>query len=449
MKSEIEKHPTLDTALSAISKLKPSQFELYLSKTAKLHIEARDGAVETLTQAEDLGLAVRVIHNRRQGFSFTTSMEKAAIERAVQSAFEMTEVMPEDPFAELGRWDGVKYPSLDLRDDEGLQAPTEKKVALALELESLCRRIDTRIKGVRSASVGQTFSQVCIVDSNAQRISAEETLFTSSIACRAEQDGESQMGGDFGFSHELARLNLDTVAKMGAQTALELLGAKAAPTLQCPAVLRNNVVAELIDFLSASFSAEQIDKGRSLLQGKHGQKLFATKLNLIDDGVLKSGLASGSFDAEGVPCQTNHLIRNGVYETALYDRYYAKKKGAKPSGVSGRGIKSPPATGVTNLFIPNGTQSLSALQSSIDRGVMITDLMGLHTANPVTGDFSLGASGFLIEKGKPVYPIKGFAVAGNLLQLLNRITDIGNDQRFFGNVGAPSVFVSELSVGGT
>src|SRR5262249_3471976 len=128
--------------------------------------------------------------------------------------------------------------------------------------------------------------------------------------------------------------------------------------------------------------------------------------------------------------------------------YYARKFKTKPTGNSQRGIKSPPSIGYNNLFLEAGNTSFAGLMDGVSKGILITNLMGVHTANPVTGDFSLGASGILMENGKLTRPVRGFAVAGNVLDVFRKITDIGSDIRFFGNTGAPSIRVSEVSVGG-
>lgn len=447
--ASIDRHNALDHALAALRKLKPESFEIYVSRQSRTSIEARDGKIDSLTRAEDVGLSVRLIHQKRMGFSFTTSLNQKEVERAVQSAFDIAQAMPEDPFVGFEKLNPENYRKFHSKDQEGLDVAVEKKIALALELENLCRKSDSRIKGIRGASISETFAETCLVDTQGTRIFHPETLFTASVTCKAEHEGDSQMGGDYEFAQKLKNLKIEKVAQNAAEYACELLGAQPAPTLQCPAVLRNNVVSELIEFLSSSFSAEQIDKGRSLLAGKEGQKIFSPQIHLLDDGLLEGGYATGPFDSEGVPARQNILVENGVFKGALYDGYYARKKQKTPSGTASRGIKSPPSIGFTNLIVRPGQHSLSQLIQDIDRGVMITDLMGVHTANPVTGDFSLGASGILIEKGKLTRPIKGFAVAGNLLELFNRITDIGNDQRFFGSLSTPSVRVSEISVGGS
>jgi PmbA protein len=291
-------------------------------------------------------------------------------------------------------------------------------------------------------------SDVHLVDSHGEHIHHQSTMYSASATCKAEAGGDSQMGGDYGFSTTLEGLDIGSVSLASARYATELLGAGQAPTMKCPAVLRNSVMAELVEFLSSSFSAEEIDKGRSMLAGKQGQRIFSEQLKLIDDGLMPGGYGTAPFDGEGVPSRRKVLIDNGFVSGTLVDGYYGRKLGLEPTGNSGRGIKSPPSIDTTNLYIPAGPKTLEKLFDGISKGLLVTDLMGVHTANPVTGDFSLGASGILIENGKLTRPVRGFAVAGNVLEVFRRIVDTGNDLKFFGGVGAPSARVSEISVGG-
>ncbi len=448
MHSHLRGHPALIEAVKRLEQLKPDQYELYFERKTATKIDSKDQNVDSLSRAQDVGLSIRLLKDSRMGFSFTTSLETASIHRAVDAAFEVARLMPQDDLQSLYSFGEAIYPNVDAYDEKGQFAPTARKIALAKELEAACRSADSRITGVRAATLSETIYETHLVDSNGEHIEHKTSLYGASITCKAEKDGDSQMGGDFGFSNFLDGLKVAEVAKNAAIYATELLGAGAAPTLTCPAILRNSVVAELIDFLSASFSAEQVDKGRSMLAGKEGERIFSDKVTLIDDGLLAGGYATGPFDGEGIPSSRTTLVDGGFLQSFLYDTYYGRKFGKQPTGNSVRGIKAPPSIGFSNLFMENGRKSQADLQDGISKGILITDLMGVHTANPVTGDFSLGASGILIENGRLTRPVRGFAVAGNVLGLFKKMTDIGNDLRFFGNVGAPSVRVSELSIGG-
>lgn len=432
---------------------RPDQYELYFEHRASTRIDSKDQKIDSLARSEDVGLAVRLVKNQRMGFSYTTSLEPAAIARAIDTALEVAQSMPEDPFCGIqitkpAPDEPLRPFTAEVYDAAGLRIPLEKKIALAKKLEASCREADSRITGVRAASIGETTRSVRLKNSLGLDLKHRSTVFTATVTCKAEFAGDSQMGSEFAFSNFLDQLEVEPVGHRAASFATELLGAGQAPTLKCPAVLRNSVVADLLEFLSESFSAEQMDKGRSMLRGKEGQLLFSEKITLIDDGLLSGGLATSPFDGEGTSSSQTQLVDAGHMNGALYDGYFARKMGKTPTGNSARGIKSPPSIQPTNLYLIKGHHSSHELISGISRGMMITDLMGLHTANPVTGDFSLGASGILIENGKLVRPVKGFAVAGNVLELFRRMTDIGNDLKFFGSIGAPSVRVSELSVGG-
>jgi PmbA protein len=427
---------------------KTDGYELYFTRKSSTSIQVKDQKVDSLTRAEDVGLAIRVLKKKRMGFSYSTSMDDAAVDRAVERAMEISAQMPADEHNQLFSFSTAVYPEVDSQDTRGLAVPVDDKIGLAMRLEKTCRSTDKRITGLRSAGLGETLYEVHMVDSAGEHIYYTSTMYTSSILCKAEQDGDSQMGGDFGFSNFLDTLDIDSVARESARYATELLGAKGAPTMICPAVLRNNVVADLLDFLSSSFSAEEIDKGRSMLAGKQSQKIFAENVTIVNDGLMPNGFGTSPFDGEGVPSSKTCLVDGGIFQSALYDLYHARKHDKDPTGSANRGIKAPPSIGTSNLFLQVGKRTPAQLMDGIARGILITDLMGVHTANPVTGDFSLGASGILIEGGKLTRPVKGFAVAGNVMELFSKMTDIGNDMKWFGATGAPSARIAELSVGG-
>lgn len=449
MPSEQQQHPALSSAISRLDKLKPDHYEIYFERRTSTKIDSKNLEIDSLSRSEDVGLAIRLIKNQRMGFSFTTSLEDVAIQKAVETAYEVAKHMPADPFVSLHSFDKSVYPHVDQFDQQGLDVPLTQKIEMAKSLESHCRKADKRITGVRQASLSENCYEVQMVDSNGEPILYKSTAFVASVSCKAEADGDSQMGGDFAFSHELDALPLETVGKLAAQWATELLGSKSAPTLKCPALLRNAVVAELIEFLSSSFSAEQLDKGRSMLAGKVGEPVFSEHITLIDDGLMNGGMGTAPFDGEGIPSRKNLLVNRGFISGLLYNLYYSNKAGVEPTSSSSRGIKSPPSIEFSNLYLQKGKKSFDTLVKEIQKGILITDLMGVHTANPVTGDFSLGASGILIEKGQLTTPVRGFAVAGNVLDLFRKVIDVSNDLRFFGKVGAPSVQLSDLSIGGT
>ncbi|MBS1962023.1 MAG: TldD/PmbA family protein [Bdellovibrionales bacterium] len=446
----------LDTARAAVEKAtaklgeKPGavQYEIFLNRSSSTKIESKDQKVESFTRSEDVGLSIRVKRQNRVGFSFTTSLADDAIIRAADSAFQVAEVMPEEPDVDLGGFD-AKLPTLENRfDDAGLAVAVEEKIALAKRLEKLCREADPRVKSLRSAAFSENEGEYLLASHEGAVLRHRGTMFSASLACKAEENGDAQMGYEYVFSPFLSKLDLEFCAKGGAQSATELLGATKPRSMKCPAVIRNDVVSELVEFIAGSFAGDEIEKGKSLLQGKHGEKVFADFIQILDDGLRPGGLATRPFDAEGTASRTTKVVENGVFKSMLLDRKYAKRFKLAPTGNSSRGVKAPPSISTTNFYLEPGTRSLADLVRDVGNGILITNLMGVHTANSVTGNFSVGASGILIENGKLAKPVKGFAVAGNVLGLFRDAKALGSDLRFFGTVGAPSLLIPELAVSG-
>ena len=427
-----------------------NKFELCFEKSSSVTVEVQDGKVDTLTQSTDQGLAIRTLKDGRMGFSYTFDLGQAALDKAITTALEISELMSADENNILGNFSSHDYPSIQDYDGKGLSVSLDDKITLARELELVTKAYDPRIKRVRKSGFDQSSGEIILTDSDGKRISHASSVFTAYVTCVAEAiDGTAEMGGDAEYVHFLDSLDYKKVSKLAAQNALELLGSTKASTMKCPAVLKSSVVAQLVGFLTSSFSAENIDKNYSLLIGKLGAPLFSDRVTLTDDALLTNGISSSPFDAEGTPCRKTLLIENGVIRSFLYDNYYAKKSGAYSTGSSKRGsLKAAPSIGSSNLILQKGSLSFDTLISKAGTGIYITNVMGLHTANPITGEFSLGASGILIENGKLTRPVKGFAIAGNLIDLLKSVAEVGSDFKFYGGTGVSSLLISELSIGG-
>jgi PmbA protein len=257
------------------------------------------------------------------------------------------------------------------------------------------------------------------------------------------------MGWDFGFSSAYDGIHVHEIARIAGAKAVGLLGARKVPTMNCPAILDNYVATDILEVLAPAFLAENVQKGKSLLAGREGELIFAECLKIRDDGIFPGGMATAPFDGEGVARQNTVLVEEGVLRGFLYDTYCGRRAGRPSTGNAARGgVKGPPRMGINNFFIENGTHSMSGLADGIGRGLLVTSVMGMHTANPISGDFSVGAAGFLVENGLVTVPVKGVAIAGNILELFRSVERVGNDLRFFGAAGAPSLRVAALDVSG-
>jgi len=190
-------------------------------------------------------------------------------------------------------------------------------------------------------------------------------------------------------------------------------------------------------------------KGRSPFAGRLGTAVAAPLLPLVDDPLDPAGESACAFAGEGTPSRRNVLVEAGILRGFLADARWGRRLGTGSTGSCRRpGPKAPPAAGISNLLVVPGADPLPALCRRLGRGLLVTEFLGMHTADPVSGDFAAGAAGLLFDGSGECEPVRGFAVSGNLPALLRRVVAVGSDFRWCGSFGAPSLAVEELDVGG-
>jgi PmbA protein len=183
--------------------------------------------------------------------------------------------------------------------------------------------------------------------------------------------------------------------------------------------------------------------------GKKGEQIASELFTLVDDGTMERGYSTHPYDDEGTPQRKTVLVEKGIFKGFLHSLYTAWAMNEKPTGNGLRSsFTSPPSTGITNFYLRPGELSFEELVNSEGEVLVVFDLMGLHTADTVSGDFSFGASGVLYKNGKKVQSIRGVTVAGNFLELIKNISAVGGDLTFYANVGSPSILVKNITVGG-
>jgi len=426
-----------------------ADYEIYAAEVDSLAVDAKEGAVEGLERASSRSVAVRVLEAGRLGFAYSTDLAPEALARVAEQAVAAAHETSADAANGLAAAP-VKLPEVAGLYDEAVAAtPQEAKVERALALERAALAGDRRLKKVRRASYREGLSRVHIRNSRGVDLSRRSSHVSASVMVMAQDDDNAEMGWDFDFSRAFAGLDVDTIGRRAAKRALEALGGRSVPTCACPALLESHVTADLLELIGASLLAESVQKGKSLFAGRLGQQVAAPLLNLIDDGLRPGGLESAPFDDEGNPRQRTPLIEQGRLSSFLYDQYSANREGRASTGNASRPSSlSPPVPAMSNLYLEPGERSFAELVSQMDRGIVITNVLGMHTANPVSGDFSVGAGGQWVEGGRVRHPVKGIAISGNVLELLSRVAAVGSDLRFWGQVGAPSLLVERLDVGG-
>ncbi|NLK52699.1 MAG: TldD/PmbA family protein, partial [Syntrophomonadaceae bacterium] len=265
----------------------------------------------------------------------------------------------------------------------------------------------------------------------------------------AQEPEDNQTG--FAVQYRLRYTDLDPkqVGREAAAKAVRMLGARKIGTRRVPVVLDPYVATSFLGVLAPALTAEAVQKGKSLFAGKLGRSIGSEALTIIDDGTLPEGIASAPFDGEGVPSRRTVVLEKGNLNTFLYNTYTAARDQITSTGNGVRGsFKTTPEVGTTNFFIQPGPVAQKELIADIREGLYVTEVMGMHTANPISGDFSVGAAGLWIKNGELTTPVRGIAIAGNLAEFLQGVEGVANDLTFFGGKGSPTVRIGQMAVSG-
>ncbi len=423
------------------------QAEVFMRSSKSLSVEIKEQAVDSLKSSASIGYSLRVIKDGRLGFSYAT--DAGDRDSIITKAIDAARFSDPDNFLDLPE---AGMPAAVSVLDPQLQATDEEEAIKAVMLmERSVYGADPRIKKVRKASGSFTSSGTVIANSKGVKVYYESTACSAQVTAIAEENGESQAGWDYDAGCFLKDISFEGVGMGAARRAALLLGSRKMEGTKGNVIIDNAVTAEFLGIFASSLSAEAVQKGKSLLAGRLGSKVISAGINLVDSGLLNGRLGSSPVDDEGVPSQEKTVIQEGVLKAYLYNTYTARKAGAVSTGNAARGgFSTLPSVGVSNLFLEpvSGTSVVpkERLFAEIGRGLYVTDAMGVHTANPISGDFSVGVTGLWIESGEIAFPVKEAVLSGNILELFGKIEAVGDDLRFFGNIGAPSLIISRVDI---
>ncbi len=425
------------------------EYEIYRQRIKRTKIEVSNEEVENLSSSEESGIGVRVLKDKRIGFAYTTNPDEERLRDIVEKAMQMCELQSPDEGNTFNRELKIS-PAESVFDKEGVGVPVEEKVEMALELERKAKKMDGRIKGVRKASLSEGILEVEVSNSYGVNFGYEGTYYTASVATLAQEAQDSSISWEFRGSRRLGDLDLEDMVRDAVFKSTSLLNPKTVETRVMPVVFFRDSFAMLMEAFSDLFLGDSYVKGKTLLKGRVGESVGSEVFTVVDDGTLEGGFSTYPCDAEGIGTRKNTVIDKGVFRGFLHSLYTATLSGEEPTGNSQRGsYRSLPHSGITNLYVVPGERSLEELLEAEEEAFLVLDMMGLHTVDPVSGEFSLGASGIIYRGGKPLYPVRGVTVAGNVLDLWNKIVAVGRDLRFYGNLGSPSVLVKDITVGGS
>jgi PmbA protein len=443
-KKDIEKAIT-----DRLSRTGAIDFEIFLSRKKVVSIGIKDGSIDHFRSSRELGLALRVLKQGRLGFAYLFGPTPEGLARLADQTMELAGQNDVDPNYSFHPGSNLPSSHLEIFDESLETIPEKDKIAQVREMENRALGCDPRVKKARRAEYEEVTNSVSLTNSRGLNLERADTQCTMSIMVLAEDNGSSEMGWEVGAARFYKDLDPIHIGLSAGKRSIQMLGGRPISTGRLPAVLENRVVVDMLGAWAPSFFGENVYKGKSFLKGKIEETVASPSIQLIDDGLYPRGMGSAPFDDEGTPQAKTILVKDGILVSYLFDGYWSRKMDSEPTGNSFRSqIASPPTTSVSNLFIGPGSASPEQLLSKMGDGLFITEVMGAHTIDPVSGEFSLGASGMRVQKGEAAFPVKGITISGTIYDLFSAAAELGDDLRFLGRIGAPSVLLREIIVSG-
>ncbi|UCF81340.1 MAG: TldD/PmbA family protein [Acidobacteriota bacterium] len=438
-------------ALEAVRASRADEGEIYVSRSVRRKVLTKAGRVETVERADTLGVGVRVLRDRRMGFSYASETSKEALREAVQRALSGATLSRRDEDFSFQAAEGPpgseRIPS-EFESFEGV--PDEERIAKALEIAEAAHSAERRVM----------FTETHCVDHAAEAAVATTHGFLGGYAFSnvygygeavVREDGEKQAAHELDFSKNFRFLDARRIGRTAAERAAAKLHPTSFPTGRAAVVLAPPEVASLLEALEEALSAENVLKGKSRLEDRLGERVAAPCVTLVEDARDERGPSPLPMDDEGTPTHRTVLIRGGELVSFLHDLRTARKYATSPTGNALRaGFSTTPRITSVQMRLEAGTLGLGGLLREVGEGLHVEELMGLHTVNAVSGEFSLGASGHAIRGGEPAESVSGVALAGNLFDLLGNIALVGGNARYFvSGKETPSLAIEGLTVSGS
>ena len=404
-----------------------------------LSVTARMGEVETIEHHRSRGLGVTVYVGQRKGSASTTDLSGEAMRETVEAACRIAQYAAEDEYAGLPDRDmlATEFPDLDVYHPWDLDAETA--INLAIGCENAARRFHPEIVNSEGASLN-TFQGLRVLGNSLGFLhgyaSSRHSLSCSVIG----QRGDSMQRDDWWTVARDAR-DMEAAERVGrkaAERTVKRLGARSLSTRQCPVIFAADIASSLLGHFIGAIRGGNLYRKSSFLLDHLGKRIFPAFVQIREEPHLKKALGSAPYDAEGVRTRPRHIVKDGILESYVLSTYSARKLGMKTTGNAG---------GVHNLIIEPGELDLEGLLKRMDTGLLVTELMG-QGVNPVTGDYSRGASGFWVENGEIRFPVEEITIAGNLRDMFMNLQAVGNDVDLRGNTRTGSILLEKMTVAG-
>lgn len=407
----------------------------------------RDNKLEDIDSSEAGDIGLRVMIGKQQAIVSTSDRSNDNLNQLVERALEMARVVPEDEYCGLAPENSLhegEFAELDLFDDTNVTVSDLAR--LAAEAESAARSV-TGVTNSDGAQASANRYGVTLVTSGGFVGYSRGSSFSVSVSAIAGEGTAMERDYDFSTTRHLADLkNAEIIGQTAGGRAAVRLNPVKIESGSKPVVFAPRVSNSLLGHFAGAINGSSIARGTSFLQDMMGQEIFNPAVSIIDDPLMVRGISSRLFDGEGVKVRKCNLVENGVLQTWMLNSATARQLGLNVTGHASRSTTSTPGITTSNLYMAPGSISPQDLMADIKEGVYITELIGMGV-NPVTGDYSRGAAGFVIRNGQIAESVSEITIAGNLKEMFRHLVP-ASDLNFVFGTNAPTIRIDGMTIAG-
>lgn len=427
-----------------------SEIEIYSSESLNKNIKVENGRLDSLNTKVISGHSIRGKYNGKMGYVYyeniTEDMFDEIINKIILNAKMITSNEEEILFDGNAEYQEVINEPTNANSYTNLD-----KTNLLIELEGKLKEVDSRIVKVAHNSYMENMSTTRIINSKGLDLKRELAYLGAVCGVLAFENGQSTVGYSQSIAKDFSKIDKDLLIKESTSTALNALNAGSAKTGFYETVLNRDCMSQLLSAFTGIFSSEAALKKMTKLIGKEGEKIFGDNITITEDPFHPNAVAKINFDDEGYPTKTKNIVENGVFTTFLYNLKTAQVFGKKSTGNGFKaGTSAPVRVSTTTVYLQPGQRTEEELIASIEDGIYITDISGLHAGlDIISGDFNVQSSGRLIKNGKLADAVTLFVVSGNYYEMMNNVVEIANNlEETLSGTHAPSVKISKLAISG-